>query len=121
MWSTHPPTEERINILRSMVHGASVKDYHDAWQSVTGAAAVPVSARAAAKPVEIRDGEKEKKDPRERAREAVDIIRRLEGFALLTCACGLKLKIPPGYKKDRVKCPNCKEFIALAAVTGALK
>jgi heat shock protein HtpX len=120
VWSTHPPTGERINILRSMVHGASVKDYHNAWQAVTGSAAVPASARASADPVAIRGSGKEEKSPRERAREAVDIIRRIEGFALLTCACGLKLKIPPGYKRDRVKCPNCKEFIALAAATGAL-
>lgn len=119
VWSTHPPTEQRINILRSMVHGASVKDYHDAWQAVTGTSAMPVSARVDAKEVAVRDSDKEKKDPRERAREAVDIIRRLEGFALLTCACGLKLKIPPGYKKDNVQCPNCKQTIVLAAAAGA--
>jgi heat shock protein HtpX len=64
LWSTHPPTEERINILRSMVHGASVKDYHDAWQAVSGGASVPVSARVDAKPVAIRDAATRKRKRR---------------------------------------------------------
>jgi heat shock protein HtpX len=117
VWSTHPPTGERINILRGMVHGASVRDYDNAWQAVSGSSAVPASAVAGAGRVEIREPAEDEKDPRERAREAVDIIRRLEGFALLTCACGLKLKIPPNSGRDKVICPNCKKIIALGAAT----
>ena len=92
-----------------MVHGASVNDYSKAWESVSGKSSVPASALADAKPTPIRDGKKDKQDPRDRARQAVDIIRKLENFLILTCVCGLKLKVPPGFAKPEVACPNCKK------------
>ncbi len=46
--STHPPTEERIRILRGMAGGASYANYAQAWEKVGGAgrAAMPASALA---------------------------------------------------------------------------
>ena len=34
--STHPPLSVRINILRAMSHGASLKNYQEAYNKVTG-------------------------------------------------------------------------------------
>lgn len=113
IWSTHPPTGERIKILRNMVHGASIDDYNRAWTKTSGAASMPASALAASKAVPIRGGEQDKQDPRERARQAVDIIRRIEGFLFVACACGVKFKVPPKYKKDTVSCPNCHKLVNL--------
>lgn len=115
LWSTHPATQERIKILRNMVHGASVNDYSKAWMSVSGKAAMPASAVAAAKPVSIRGAESDKQNPRDRVRQAVDIIRRIEGFLFIACACGVKFKIPPKYKKGEVRCPNCNKSTDLKA------
>ncbi len=115
LWSTHPATTERIKILRNMVHGASVNDYSKAWMSVSGRTAMPASAVAATKPVPIRGSKPDKQDPRDRARQAIDIIRRIEGFLFVACMCGVKFKIPPKYKKGKVRCPNCSKSIDLKA------
>jgi hypothetical protein len=42
-------------------------------------------------------------------RQVGDIMRRVNGFAFLTCACGLKMKIPPNFKSNKVACPRCKK------------
>ncbi len=46
--STHPPTEERIRILRGMAGGASYADYAQSWERAdgNGRAAMPASALA---------------------------------------------------------------------------
>jgi heat shock protein HtpX len=36
-----------------------------------------------------------------------DIMRKVNGFIFLTCACGVTLKIPPNYSAATVECPRC--------------
>jgi heat shock protein HtpX len=109
--STHPPTSERIRILRNMTHGASFKDYSDAFTSVTHKKTiVPVAALSEKEDVALRQaGPEETKKERfeKQMRQVGDIMRRVNQFVFLTCACGLKLKIPPNFKGDRIKCPRC--------------
>jgi heat shock protein HtpX len=109
--STHPPTSERIRILRNMTHGASFKDYSDAFSSVTHKKTiVPVAALSEKEDVALRQAspEETKKERFEKQmRQVGDIMRRVNQFVFLTCACGLKLKIPPNFKGDRIKCPRC--------------
>ena len=40
-------------------------------------------------------------------------MRRVNQFIFLTCACGLKLKIPPNFKSNNVKCPRCHKNLDL--------
>jgi len=109
--STHPPISERIRILRNMTHGASFKDYSDAFTKVThGKTVVPVAALGKKEDVALRQaGPEEIKDDRvgKQMRQVGDIMRRVNQFIFLTCACGLKLKIPPNFRGDSVKCPRC--------------
>jgi heat shock protein HtpX len=116
--STHPPISERIKILRNMSRGASFKDYSDSYsQTVGGRQVVPASALKAAETVEIRPpGPKAKKPPsaEKQLRQVGDIMRRVNGFAFLTCACGLKMKIPPNFKQNKVKCPRCSKVSPIA-------
>ena len=44
----------------------------------------------------------------ESTRRAGDIIRALNGFAFITCPCGLKIKLPPEYLEGRFVCPRCR-------------
>ena len=110
--STHPPISERIKSLRNMARGASFKDYSDSYsQTVGGRQVVPASALKTAESVEIRPpGPKAKKaeSAQKQLRQVGDIMRRVNGFAFLTCACGLKMKIPPNFKSNKVVCPRCK-------------
>jgi heat shock protein HtpX len=116
--STHPPISERIKILRKMSRGASFKDYSDSYsQTVGGRQVVPASALAAEESVEIRQpGPKGKKakSAQKQLHQVGDIMRRVNGFAFLACTCGLKMKIPPNFKQNKVKCPRCSKVSPIA-------
>ncbi len=111
LYSTHPPIEERIKILRNMSRGASFRDYSDSYsQTVGGASVMPASALKTAESVELRKASaeaKRKKSRKKQQRQVGDIMRMVNGFAFLTCACGLKMKVPPNFKGDKIKCPRC--------------
>jgi len=112
--STHPPITERIKILRNLTQGASFKEYSDAFTNVTKAkTVVPVAALAEKEDVALSQASPEapKKDRVEnQMRQVGDIMRRVNQFVFLTCACGLKLKIPPNFKGKNVKCPRCNKM-----------
>jgi len=118
LYSTHPPIEERIKILRNMSRGASFKDYSDSYsQTVGGASVMPASALKTAESVELRKASahaKRKESKKKQQRQVGDIMRMVNGFAFLSCACGLKMKIPPNFKGDKVKCPRCAKVSAIS-------
>ena len=112
--STHPPISERIKILRNLSQGASFKQYSEAFTNVTHRkTVVPVAALSTKEDVSLRQAgaeaaKKERID--KQMRQVGDIMRRVNQFIFLTCACGLKLKIPPNYKSNKVKCPRCSKM-----------
>jgi len=112
--STHPPIAERIKILRNMSQGASFKAYSDAFTNVTKSkTVVPVAALAEKEDVALREASAEttaKQRAESQMRQVGDIMRRVNQFIFLTCACGLKLKIPPNFKGSTVKCPRCNKM-----------
>ncbi len=114
LYSTHPPIEERVRILRNMSHGAAYIDYEKSYEAVTKRP--PVVPASALKPEEvaIRDASAESKSTRtakQQARQIGDLMRTVSAFTFLTCSgCGLKMKIPPEFKDSRVRCPRCKEI-----------
>ena len=116
--STHPPISERIRILRNMTHGASFKDYSDSFSKVTKAGTVVPPAALTKEDVQLRQAsaEAKKKQRLEKQMHQIgDIMRMVNGFIFLTCVCGLKLKVPPNYKADKIKCPRCKRTLDLPA------
>ncbi len=108
--STHPPIAERVKILRSMTHGAAFKDYSNAFAAVTHHKSVVPATAMTKEKIALREGQaKEEKQERQQKqmRQVGDIMRKVNQFVFLTCLCGLKLKIPPNFKADKVKCPRC--------------
>lgn len=112
--STHPPIENRIKILRGMMGGAGVSfsDYQNAYARVNndGKTIIPDSALTKTETVVIRDPNPESpvSGPGRQTRDLGDLVRAAGGFAFLTCACGLKIKLPPDFKKSHVTCPRCR-------------
>lgn len=106
--STHPPISERIRILRSIAGGAGYLEYQSAFNSVRGKGEriIPDSALDQNEAVPIRPGASEPK-PSGQRRDVNDIVRAVNGFLFLNCACGLKMKVPPEYRKPAVTCPRC--------------
>lgn len=123
LFSTHPPIDKRIEILRKMQHGASFRDYSAASAGVLGksAALIAASDLKDEKDVQLREGvretrpvqtaarPKETKSRKEIHRDMGDIMRKVNGFHFIDCSCGLKMKIPPNYKPAQVRCPRCGE------------
>lgn len=112
--STHPPISERVRILRNMTHGVSYKDYSQAYSTITHHKTIVPTAALTDEQIAIRQtSEKAAKEKRkaDQMRQVGDIMRVINGFVFLTCVCGLKLKVPPNYKSDKVKCPRCGKIL----------
>ncbi len=111
--STHPPISERIKILRNLSQGASFKEYSDAFTNVTKTKTVVPVAALKKEDVPLRQAGPEttaKERAENQMRQIGDIMRKVNQFVFLTCACGLKLKIPPNFKGQNVKCPRCNKM-----------
>ena len=130
--STHPPLQERIDILRAMHQGADYYTYQKAFNEVRGKTnlVIPKSVRKKDAHVAIREPHPEAapvKDKKATVREVGDLMRAVNGYAFLVCACGLKMKIPPDMEKPHVDCPRCgrenevpaAELAVVAEVVGA--
>ena len=119
MFSTHPPVEERIRVLRNMSHGASWRDYDAAWRQTTGRRSIiPQSALKDAEEVGLREAGAAVAAPAAgrpaQAHQLGDLMRTVNGFAFLACPCGVKLKVPPNYKGRQVGCPRCGRTLDVA-------
>jgi heat shock protein HtpX len=115
--STHPPISERVRILRGMSQGASYGDYARAFTEVTHSKNIVPTAALTKEEIKLREGAapaatKEQKIEKQ-MHQIGDIMRKVNGFLFLTCACGLNLKIPPNFKADTVKCPRCSRNLTL--------
>ncbi|MFO7899411.1 MAG: M48 family metallopeptidase [Planctomycetota bacterium] len=112
LFSTHPPTRQRIRILRAM-GGASLADYEAAYAQAGEGSIIPKSSLETARPVGVRPpgAEREEKEPepsrKEKARETSDLLWRLNDYAFISCACGARLKVPPSFQASQVRCPRC--------------
>jgi len=109
LFSTHPPIEERIRVLRNMSHGASFNDYNSAYEQVTHHnGVVPKSAIKPEETVDLRKAaDSSKAQTRQSQRQIGDIMRKVNGFTFIPCACGIQLKLPPDYSARTVQCPRC--------------
>ena len=108
--STHPPLNERIRILRSMA-GASFANYQQAYQAghKGGGSVLPASAlTAGAVPLRQAGVEKpQESDTLTRTRETSNLMWRMSNYKTITCDCGTKLRVPPGFAASSIKCPHC--------------
>jgi len=109
--STHPPLSERIRILRTM-SGGSFNDYDQAYRQVhrggkgvmpAGSIAAGAVPLAAARP----EATSAEPDAMQRARETSDVMWRMSDYKTIPCDCGAKLRVPPGFREPRVRCPHC--------------
>ena len=115
-FATHPPLERRIGILKGMAGGAGYGEYLKSYRRVTG------SRRALIRGGDLnRSPLAQKVDQRGPQAQSVamaanvaaarkrsgDIIRAVNGFAFIPCACGMQIKVPPDYAQSTFTCPRC--------------
>ena len=115
--STHPPISERIRILRSMGGNVSLASYETAYRQTTGSSRgmVPPSAVAGAGIIAARQPGAPEPDRTERTRETSDVVWKLGSYKTIACDCGSKLKVPPQYRGDSIRCPHCGRINPLPA------
>lgn len=111
LFSTHPPTEERIKILRTISGGVSYQQYVKAFKSVNGSSAnfIPASAMSDSD-LEIRKPTQEEQPNqtvKEQTRQVGDLMRAVNNYAFLMCSCGLKIKVPSQFAQNNIQCPRC--------------
>lgn len=114
--STHPPISERIKILRTMAGGASLKDYSASFRQVTKTSSPLPAAAITDETIDVRQPSNQSDSSikqQKQTHQLGDLMRTVNGFAFLTCSCGLKLKVPPNFKGDTVTCPKCKNQLSL--------
>ena len=110
LFSTHPPVEKRVEVLRSMGGRAGFQAYEDAFRKVTGASAIGRRTLAADAPVDARPAEaatESREQKIDRAKQAADLVGRLAHMVAFSCACGVSIRLPAGLKRDTIPCPRC--------------
>lgn len=108
--STHPPTEERVRILRSLSGGPlSLEQYDKAFREASGrpVGVVPAASAARGDEVASRPADPDARDHLHRVRETTDALWRLQRFAFVGCECGTRIKAPPAHAGKRIACPHC--------------
>jgi heat shock protein HtpX len=110
--STHPPISERVRILRGISGGANFVDYQSAFNKIKRSKSpiIPASGLADKTPIGLKDiviapaalglNKKTKRD-------MGDIMMKVNEYSFINCSCGLKIKVPPDYKKKELFCPRC--------------
>jgi len=118
LFSTHPPTENRVHVLRAMGGGVGYVDYEAAYKKVLGKQGL-IGQRTLSEdtPAARREGSAEgpavaaAPESREeivtRSREVTNLMGRLDGLKIMKCACGVGIKVPPGSTWTSIPCPRC--------------
>jgi len=110
--STHPPISERVRILRNISGGANYIDYQNAFNKVKKGevSLIPSSGLADQTSVSLKEAavapvllslDKQTK------RDTGDIMMKVNNYSFIDCSCGLKIKIPPDFKKTELFCIRC--------------
>lgn len=112
LFSSHPPLEKRIAVLRGMA-GAGYVDYERAYQNVTHTTQNCMDPEFLKKETTLRmrqpaaDADSNSPDTRDLSSEALSLIGRAASLITLSCDCGAKLKLPPHMSGEAFKCPRC--------------
>ena len=108
--STHPPIQERIRILRSM-QGAGFLSYQEAYKEVKGSGShiIPGSGLKETDDPGIRKAFDSQDAPSLKTvkRNTGDLMMTVNGYTFIDCSCGLRIKVPPDYKKNTIICTKC--------------
>ena len=116
LFATHPPTAERIRVLRSMT-SASLAAYDAAYRQAKGGgiigpvalqtdALVPIRPAAADEPIA----------PRQEVRATT---LRTHGYVAVNCRCGAEINVPADHAATAIACIRCGTTLPIPAASPA--
>src|ERR1017187_9059658 len=114
VFSSHPPTSERIRVLRAMT-GASFTDYEAAYRKAKGGSLIGAQTLQSAPTEPIRAPSNE--GPIQTRQDAHDVARRPSGYMRVRCDCGLEISVPEGYEQDSIRCIRCGSILPIPSTT----
>lgn len=112
IFSTHPPTADRIRVLRALTGDVSLAAYEAAFQQThDGAGVLRAASVQGATPIVMRAATPAAAaatpDPTQQWRAAQNLVQRSAGYFTIPCACGVNLKVPQNFGQPTVACPKC--------------
>jgi heat shock protein HtpX len=118
IFSSHPPTAERIRILRAMA-GASLAAYEEAYRRAQGTGLIGAQSLRDDQPQPIRPATPALSGagvagPVEERRQVRDLSHRMNGYLRLRCTCGLEIKVPPDYERNEIRCVRCGSVLPVS-------
>lgn len=111
MFSSHPATVKRVNVLRAMGGGAGLAAYEAAYRKTLHKGLFSSRSLAEAPAVEARQGSNE--GPIKTRQEAKATVQRKAGYLAVQCDCGMEMRIPPAFENEEVVCIRCGAKIPL--------
>ena len=112
LFATHPPTVDRIRILRSM-DGASLAAYEAAYQQANGRSLIGPESLQAASTVPIRPAAND--EPIATRQEIHTTALRAHGYRGVNCSCGTEIHLPADRTAAAVNCIRCGTQLPIPA------
>ncbi len=118
--STHPPIYKRIAILTQLQHGGkvSLENYQKLYEKELSTSGLFSKTTLESDKSEAVRAESTEKFTESRT-DVADIILANTGFKIVTCECGLKIKLPPSDLRMKVVCPRCRKELSVSGENNA--
>ena len=118
--STHPPIYKRIAILTQLQHGGkvSLENYQKLYEKELSTSGLFSKTTLNSDKSEAVRAESTEKFTESRT-DVADIILANTGFKIVTCECGLKIKLPPSDLRMKVVCPRCRKEVSVSGQSAA--
>lgn len=105
---THPSTEDRIRVLRSMGGQSSLRAYEQAYRAQHRGRGILGAVDVSGPEQTVRAAATDAETPLSAGwRNARGVMHAADDMQRIDCPCGLRLRVPPAWQGTELACPRC--------------